>query len=468
MKRRREESKPDSAVSTSREGAHLSELLDGLQKSGAVGLENLRFGPSAACGGSLGCFGLKAFAVGDVMFSIPQDRLFGLHQSSSTPQALALRSFAAEVLGDARLVTSELLIWLHMIQSREDSQNPHYSYFNSLDKTSPSPLSWPEDLHGTALAETNLALFLVDVRASLVQHCELISAAHAHFAFKGDSATAKFLDPSINSFDNLLWARGHYLARRYPGRHAVDHSERPADCVDGREVGLEDLGVLVPVLDILNHSDTHEYLKLRVVNGSLEIVCHQATLAGEELFSNYGLLSNERLLFAYGFAVDDNEHDTVTLRPSLPPGSDGAFFLGTHYIGRGGMAGVPALLWKALAFCSGRQEFAGLFQKRPLKDGGAGEGEGEGEDEDEDESPLEIGLDEVDALLSFVQRKLTALQRADESAVRVLAEHASGKHAAACSYVSRYRRGQREVLSALLEELEEAAAGGEDEEDEEV
>ena len=44
------------------------------------------------------------------------------------------------------------------------------------------------------------------------------------------------------------------------------------------------------------------------------MVCNYARKKGDELFSNYGLLSNEKLLFAYGFCIESNPHDSLTLK----------------------------------------------------------------------------------------------------------------------------------------------------------
>jgi hypothetical protein len=42
--------------------------------------------------------------------------------------------------------------------------------------------------------------------------------------------------------------------------------------------------------------------------------CAFLSVQGDELFSNYGPLSNEKLLFAYGFALSNNPFDAVSVR----------------------------------------------------------------------------------------------------------------------------------------------------------
>ena len=76
---------------------------------------------------------------------------------------------------------------------------------------------------------------------------------------------------------------------------------------------------------------------------------------GGELFSNYGLLSNEKLLYAYGFAVQNNSHDAIAVKlkagrkdsSGSSGGAEEVVNMGVFYIESGGINGVPAvrLLW---------------------------------------------------------------------------------------------------------------------------
>jgi hypothetical protein len=74
------------------------------------------------------------------------------------------------------------------------------------------------------------------------------------------------------------------------------------------------------------------------------------------VFSNYGHLSNETLLYAYGFAICGNPADSVTIKLSVArpqevdgteskeastPRKDGVGEGGVFYIGFGGFDGVP-------------------------------------------------------------------------------------------------------------------------------
>ena len=60
------------------------------------------------------------------------------------------------------------------------------------------------------------------------------------------------------------------------------------------------------------------------------------------MFSNYGGLSNEKLLFAYGFALPDNPFDAFAVK--LKTKDTGMDVNTTFYLRRGGIASVPKVL----------------------------------------------------------------------------------------------------------------------------
>lgn len=54
-------------------------------------------------------------------------------------------------------------------------------------------------------------------------------------------------------------------------------------------------------------------------SGRVLLQCNQQVPPGTELCLNYGLDSNEALLFRYGFVQENNEHDKATLLCPLGP-----------------------------------------------------------------------------------------------------------------------------------------------------
>ncbi len=43
---------------------------------------------------------------------------------------------------------------------------------------------------------------------------------------------------------------------------------------DGREYGMQNLGVMVPLLDILNHDSSQEWLRFEVKDEALQVICN--------------------------------------------------------------------------------------------------------------------------------------------------------------------------------------------------
>ena len=115
---------------------------------------------------------------------------------------------------------------------------------------------------------------------------------------------------------------------------------------------LEDLGILVPALDILNHGDSSvEWLRLNTTDTHLQVIIMQSRKKGQQLWSNYGGISTERLLFAYGFAIEKNDHEELALHLKLGTKTGDVpdiFDHGVFHVRRGGCAGVPPELWAAL------------------------------------------------------------------------------------------------------------------------
>lgn len=61
------------------------------------------------------------------------------------------------------------------------------------------------------------------------------------------------------------------------------------------------------------------------------------------MFSNYGHLSNEKLLFAYGFASPTNQYDAIAVKLRSSNTTVENNDLGVYYIESGGITGVPAV-----------------------------------------------------------------------------------------------------------------------------
>lgn len=238
-----------------------------------LGLVDFKYsGPE--CGGSLGCFARERILEGDTIFIIPQACIIGINNAVNTNLSKFLRSTIAKHKLPFKL-TSELLIWLHMIEQRAVKDGDFEVYLNSLDVQSPSLLGWNKQLL-SSLEGTNLGVSLYAAAVGLQKHVALLDAVRSVEPVQA----LIFIPGSLFSFEALVWARGHYLARRYPGEFAfAPPAASPVaavEPVDSREEGLENLGSLVPLLDILNHNDEEDWLRLEVYNNCLYVKCNHS------------------------------------------------------------------------------------------------------------------------------------------------------------------------------------------------
>jgi hypothetical protein len=306
----------------------LEVLTSWFQSHKFTGLENLDFKLSDNCSKTLGCFAKKDFAVGETIFTIPRSCILGLGSAMDHPIANFIYN-EAKKHQCFHLVTVELLIWLVMIDGKyRDHENeeedddegdgefpPIHPYLTSLADPSPSLLHWDPKLL-KVLEHTNLGNALRELEKTLKGHANFLKDLK-----KWNKKDSERLLPSkYFHYDSLVWACGHYLSRRYPG-HFANQIYRDLTIDDnkfGREENMGNIGSLVPLLDILNHNDEQEYLKFEVKNQSLHVICNYEVKASDELYSNYGTLSNEQLLFAFGYAIAQNTNDVYTVKLKLP------------------------------------------------------------------------------------------------------------------------------------------------------
>ena len=176
-------------------------------------------------------------------------------------------------------------------------------------------------------------------------------------------------------------------------------------------------------------------------------------IQGQELYSNYGQLSNETLLYAYGFAIPGNKNDTVALRLATSSSSSSSRVVegsgstvqrpmsSVYYISSGGLAGIPSELWRALSslgevVSDPADEDEQVEEEEALVTGTADAdtdtadapqdeqvGSSASTDDDPDEAAssapedgvdaeeaIEIGYEECEMLLEYLQHKLDTLE----------------------------------------------------------
>ena len=74
---------------------------------------------------------------------------------------------------------------------------------------------------------------------------------------------------------------------------------------------------LIPLADMFNHAPGTSVGDLNTEQTYFSFNASRAYTAGEQLLVNYGRKSNYELMFNYGFAVENNVDDSLTLHFSL-------------------------------------------------------------------------------------------------------------------------------------------------------
>eukprot|EP01038_Epipyxis_sp_PR26KG_P011754 gene11754-15728_t len=255
------------SLSSSTPLSSISSLQNWLQHNNVKGVNNISMKLSPL--GSLGCFSNINYAVGDTIFEIPRKSIFGINSTCQTKLTEFVKD-CAEKLNCQSNITSEFLIWLHMIHYREDSNNHFYNYFNSLDHVSPSLLSWSSSsLYLQSIKNTNLGNSLIKYKETLENQYKIIEDIRRIDPIQSEI----YINSKVFNFDALVWAKGHYLARRYPGHFEHDNHHNLINN-NYREIGLQNIGSLVPLLDILNHNNEYDWLKLQVDGDNLLVICN--------------------------------------------------------------------------------------------------------------------------------------------------------------------------------------------------
>lgn len=101
------------------------------------------------------------------------------------------------------------------------------------------------------------------------------------------------------SLEDYLYASTIFTSRSFPER-----------LMDPKN---EDLSMLIPVLDLFNHKPKTA-VEWNVTADAFSFTACGEQAEGAQVFNNYGSKGNEEILGAYGFAIKDNEFDTMPLK----------------------------------------------------------------------------------------------------------------------------------------------------------
>lgn len=255
---------------------------------------------------------------GPISISVPAELIIGI------PAAIA--SFGpefAEISKKTRNVNAILKLFLARERSSAVLPSSFYkAYIESLPTTVNSPYVWlAEDQK--LLGGTNLGSSLRDNLTEIIEEWWLVvsilpdmTLPELHyvamkFYYEHRFYTAEQMHQYLTcvdvdawtSFPAYLWAAMIIKLRSFP-----------AYLLEGENGGARDAAMLVPVIDLLNHSPTAK-VSWAVGDGVFRL---ETDAPGGEVFNNYGQKGNEELLLAYGFCLEANPADLVALKIRVP------------------------------------------------------------------------------------------------------------------------------------------------------
>ena len=233
-------------------------------------------------GKGLGCFAKRAFLVGDTVFKIPQKCILGIDQALSNTILKSLKDYMLGLDSEFQL-TPEIQIWLLMCIHERDSNSHFGSYLRTLSHSSlPTIAEWQE-IFLSGLVGTNLSLKCDEVKVMDQYLAKNLREIQQQLSMKNcDNQFIQFM--SILSIDSLRWARAHYLSRRYPGQFSYTTKANPYQ--DHKDPEMEELGCMCPLLDILNHDNSQDWLRFEITEDFLFVKCNAPIEVNHEIYSN--------------------------------------------------------------------------------------------------------------------------------------------------------------------------------------
>ena len=81
----------------------------------------------------------------------------------------------------------------------------------------------------------------------------------------------------------------------------------------------EDQNILIPYADTVNHKPGTAIAGLTADFKTFSVRATEEYQPGEQVFQNYGEKSNHQLMASYGFLLEDNPNDFLTIQYELKP-----------------------------------------------------------------------------------------------------------------------------------------------------
>ena len=321
----------------------LETLTNWFKTNGFTGDQNLYIKQSDENKG-YGCFAKKNLFAGEILFKIPRSHIISFNNvyldSSFFNQLEKYKSYTKNSPLSNK-ISAEFLIWIYICEQKKSKNSKFFDYLNSLPTIPPNISTWDDNLV-EKLKGSNLYHKIVQDKTLFKDYELLLEEIKKNIIPEDDDQRFSL---EMIDIQDVLWARNHYLSRRYPGEYGQFSSNSEDKLQEfKRERDLQDLGAYVPLLDLLNHKNIKngkEWLTFDLDDRYLTVLTNFDVNEHMELYSNYGSKPNEMLLYAYGFSIENNIFDSVSLKLCFMNEKNAVKDYGVFYILKNGIEGVP-------------------------------------------------------------------------------------------------------------------------------
>lgn len=227
----------------------------------------------------------SAVKKGNPLFSCPVKLLVSVAAARAEPTL-------GPVFEQLTVRDDDILALFLLHERRKGAASAHAQHITSLPKTYDQTIFWtPEEM--AEIAGSNVAGITAQLLLQIKGDYDSLQATLGSFAAV---AVGDF------SLEDYSWALATIWSRSM---------DLPVPAEGGVTTSMR---VIAPVADMFNtrpgQPQVHGYMPALE---SLTVAASEDTVAGEQLFIGYGTVTNARAMWLYGFASDNNPHDTVEL-----------------------------------------------------------------------------------------------------------------------------------------------------------
>ena len=212
-----------------------------------------------------------------------------------------------------------------------DSPETFGPYTRTLPPSVPLPICWKRNELALLAGCIPGVPLLQEVAAQIMTLSnDLISLLKAGILHRFPSV----LSPTMFTWDRWVWAASVHMSRILPAscylnkdeERASQHKVKDGETFYSPPEIWDELGVMVPLIDMLNHETETSQIKWESppaesekddseMNGKsshnendsvAKVVVHKKVKKGSQIYTNYGLDSNKQFMLRYGFALIGN------------------------------------------------------------------------------------------------------------------------------------------------------------------